>query len=84
MLPYNETAYKYMIEILQHVQMYVPSNTVEKELILPNKEILKYTEEHYAVTLLDGDQLTVARSRGAQKIRSNSIKSENKLEDLFQ
>ena len=72
-----------MTEILQHVQKYVPLKTVERELILPNEEIIKYTEEHYAVTLLGGDQLTVARARGVQRIRRNSIKSEDKLEGLF-
>ena len=46
-----------------------PSKTVERELILPDEEIMKYTEEHFAVILLGGDQLTVARARGAQSIQ---------------
>lgn len=83
MLPYNETAYEDIIEILQHVHKYVPSKTVDRELKLPDEETMKYTEQHYAVTLVGGDQLTVARIRGAHRIRSNSTKSEDRLDGLL-
>ena len=83
MLPYNETAYEDMIEILKHVQKYVPSKNVERKFVLPNKDTVSYKEEHYAVTLIGGDQLTVARARGAQRIRSNSTKSEDRLDGLL-
>ena len=82
-LPYNETAYEDMIQILTHAQKYVPSKTVERNLVLPNKDTISYEEEHYAVTIIGGDQLTVARARGAQRIRSNSTKSEDRLDGLL-
>lgn len=83
MLPYNETAYEDMIQILTHAQKYVPSKTVKRNLVLPSKNTISYEEEHYAVTLIGGDQLTVARARGAQRIRSNSTKSEDRLDGLL-
>ena len=57
-----------MIQILTRVQKYVPSKTIERNLVLPNKDTISYEEEHYAVTLIGGDQLTVACARGAQRI----------------
>ena len=50
---------------------------------MPSGETTEYTEQHHAVTLIGGDQLTVARARGAQKIRSNSFKSEDRLDGLL-
>lgn len=82
-LPYNETKYEDMISILQHVQGYVPARLVNRELTLPDQETMQYSEQHHAVTLIGGDQLTVARARGAQKIRSNSLKSEDRLDGLL-
>lgn len=72
-----------MIEIMLHVQKYVPAKTVEREVFLPHDDVMKYTEQHYAVTLVGGDQLTVARARGAQRIRGNSTKSEDRLDGLL-
>ena len=83
MLPYNETTYEDMIEILLRVQKYVPSKMVEREVILPTEEVMTYEEQHFAVTLVGGDQLTVARACGAQRIRSNSTKSEDRLDGLL-
>ena len=82
-LPYNETVYEDMISILEHSQGYVPATAVNREVTLPSGETMEYTEQHYAVTLIGGDQLTVARARGAQKIRSNSFKSEDRLDGLL-
>ena len=72
-----------MISILQHVQKYVPAKTVNREVTLPDQGRMKYSEQHYAVALIGGDQLTVARARGAQKIRSNSFKSEDRLDGVL-
>lgn len=55
MLPYNETAYEDIIEILTHAQKYVPSKTVVTKFSLPNQDTISYKEEHYAVTLIGGD-----------------------------
>lgn len=73
-----------MIEILLHLHKYVPSKTVNRVVFLPDgEEVMNYTEQKYSITLLGGDQLTAARARGAQRIRSNSLKSEDRLEGIL-
>ena len=39
--------------------------------------------EHLYYTFLGGDQVTVSRARGCQKIRSDSITPMNRLEGLI-
>ena len=80
---YIETKYEDMIIILQHVQSYVPDKTMTREVTLPNQVAMEYLEQHYAVTLIGGDQLTVACALGAQKISSNSYKSDDRLDGLL-
>ena len=57
-------------DIIQHVQKYVPSKTVEREVVLPNDDVMKYQEQHYAITLVSGDQLTVAHVHGLPKVKT--------------
>ena len=53
-------------------------------VVLPDgEEVMNYTEQKYLVTLVGGNQLTTARARGAQRITSNSLKSEDKLEGVL-
>ena len=40
-------------------------------------------DKQYAVTLVEGDQLTVARIRGVQKIRGNSETSKQQFDGLL-
>ena len=82
-LPYNETKYEDMINILQHAQSYVPAKVVNREVTLPDQTPMQYSEQHHLVTVIGGDYLTAARARGAQKIRSNSLKSEDRLDGLL-
>ena len=68
--------------------MYVPSKEVERELTIPNKTgpdtIMKVIDQqYYAMTLVGGDQLTVARIRGAQRIRGNSETSQQRFDGLL-
>ena len=72
-LPKDENKYEDMMDILQHIQRYVPSKHVERDFIVPGSdEVVTVQDEDFTTTLVGGDQLTVARVRGAQLIRSNS------------
>lgn len=83
-LPYNEVEYSEMMKIMEHIQGYVPSKRVETE---PNpggeNTVLKMVDNLLIATLVGGDLLTVARMRGAQRIRGNSEKSAERFEGLF-
>ena len=82
-LPYNED----MIKALEHIQQYAPSKEVEQELIFPHQTgqetVVKFVEKKYQTTIVSGDQLTVSRIRGSQKIRGNSDTSEQRLDRLL-
>lgn len=72
-LPKNEMKYEDMIDIIEHLQRYVPSKQVQREMSVPGSdEVVTVEDEEFATTLMGGDQLTVARARGSQLIRSNS------------
>lgn len=72
-LPKNEVKYEDMIDILQHLQCYVPSKQVQREVTVPGTdEKLTLDDHEFSTTLVGGDQVTVAHIRGAQLIRSNS------------
>ena len=66
--------YEDMISILQQVQRYVPARLANQEVTLPDQVTMQYSEQHHLVTVIGGNQLTVARARGAQKIRSDSLR----------
>ena len=44
---------------------------------------IKLKDKQYAMTLVGGDQLTAARMHGAQKIRGNSERSEERFDGLL-
>ena len=79
--------YQDMMKILEHVQTYAPSKEVEREFTVPGKTgseaTITITDKQYAMTLIGGDQLTVARKRGAQRIRGNSENSEERFDGLL-
>ena len=87
MLPYSEISYEDMMKILETVQGYTPSIDVEREMEVLDQSgdttIIRLKDKLYAVTLVGGDQLTVARIRGAQKIRGNSETSEQRFDGLL-
>ena len=65
--------YEEIIPALEHIQQYYPYKEVERELVVPNPTgedtVIKLKDKQYAMTLVGGDQLTVARIRGSQRIR---------------
>ena len=77
-----------MIQVLEKVHTkYVPCKDVEREFTIPNAEgspsVVKMSDKVFTTTLVGGDQLTVARIRGAQRIRGNSPTSEQRFDGLL-
>lgn len=72
-----------MIKILQHVQQYVPTVQREENIFIPSLDqyVLKSSTVQHQV-LFGGDQLTVARVRGAQLAMCNSNDSVKRLQGL--
>ena len=87
MLPYSEIKYEDMIKCLEDIQVYVPSTDIEREVTVPNKSgpdtVMKIRDQQHKMTLVGGDQLTVARMRGAQRIRGNSETSQQRLDGFL-
>ena len=80
----DETKYDDMIDILEHIQQYVPVKHVQRELVVPvTGEVLHLEDQEFARTLVGGDQLTAARACGAQLFRSNSETNEHRLAGLL-
>ena len=67
--------------------MYVPSKDVERTFTVPNEEgpasVITVEDKKFTTLLVGGDQLTVARIRGAQMIRGNSETSEQRFDGLL-
>ena len=62
-----------MVHILKHLHQYIPTVRKVKIVEIPGTEQqAKVQDDRFHQLLLGGDQLTVARVRGAQRIRSNS------------
>ena len=71
-LPKSETKYDDMLDILDHVHTYVPSKCIQRSKIVPlTGEVVDFNDREFTTTLIGGDQLTAARARGTQLIRSN-------------
>ena len=69
-----------MVDIMLHAHQYVPTRTVTKSPTDNNSAPV--TEMQMHKILFGGDQLTVARARGAKKSRKNSTTSDKRLEGL--
>lgn len=84
---YSEVSYEEIIQALEKVHAYAPSKEVEREYQIPNRQgsesVMTLHDKNLALTLIGGDQLTVARIRGAQRIRGNSETSEQRFEGLL-
>ena len=61
---------------------YVPAISEDRSLILPSGKVSKYTETNMWQSLF-GDQLTVARARGAIDIRFTNDPEKDKLHGLI-
>ena len=83
-LPKSETKYDDMLDILDHVHTYVPSKCIQRRKIVPlTGEVIDFNDSEFITTLIGGDQLTAARARGTQLIRSNCHLNIDKLAGLL-
>ena len=87
----NETFISEMVEILDNIHKYVPTKQTTEEFIVPCVEEESDNEHlsldidhfHHNIILIGGDQLTVARIRGAQSVRNNSENGRNCLDGFI-
>ena len=79
----SENNYDDMIDIMDHLHKYVPSfHTTEDVTFQSTGENAVAHRVHFHPLIFGGDQLTVKRARGGQKIRSNSKTEDHKLGGL--
>ena len=78
----NETTYEEMMDIMYMLHKYVPKVEVTGSYIGDDGHLKECKVQKMHHLLLGGDQLTVARARGCQKIRGNSIVLTERLEGL--
>lgn len=77
----NENHLSEMCKIMENLQEYVPSVSREEILEVANQTVT-LEEVTCLPVLLGGDQLTTARARGAQAIRSSHDNARDRLEKL--
>ena len=83
MLLKSENKYEDMIDIVDHVQRYIPSQQYTKEEQIPDtQETTSVKHVAFHPILFGGDQLTAKRARGSQKVRSNSSNEEDRLQGV--
>ena len=83
----SEMSYADMISILEELHKYVPvvSSTTQTNVLVDGEvEECTVIDDKFHRLLFGGDQLTAARARGAQRVRSNSERPLHNLRDLNQ
>ncbi len=83
MLLFDENKLDEMCKILDNLQKYVPSTKIEVHVPLPDGQVLVHNDHKLYQLLLGGDQLTIARVRGAIGVRSNYKNSKERLEGII-
>ena len=78
----NENKTDEMVDILDDLHKYVPSERSTQEFLIAPGKVFSLQLDHFSHVLLGGDQLTVARIRGAQRIRRNSYNGRDRVEGL--
>ena len=73
-----------MVDIMSHLHQYVPTVKYTEDITIPGgEESVQIPKALFHKILFGGDQLTVARARGAQRIRMNSMSPQTRLEGLI-
>ena len=72
-----------MSKLLENFHKLVPTHDKEGHLTLPNGEMLDFDDTSFFTVLLGGDQLTVARARGAQAMRASHDRPSDRLEGII-
>lgn len=78
----NENKLDEMTEILAKYMKWVPTKPSQGVVTLPNGEVILVDNTSFYQILFGGDQLTVARMRGAQALRDTHDDLEDKFEGL--
>ena len=71
-----------MAKIMESLQTYVPMKKQTGTMLLTNGNILEFDDSKTFILLFGGDQLTVARARGAAALRSSHETVCDRLEGL--
>lgn len=77
---WNENKLDQMCKILEELSKYVPTKEYEASTLLPDSLTLTHKDAVFSKVLIGGDQLTCARIRGAQAIRSNHETAYDRLD----
>lgn len=78
----NENKLDDMSKILENFHKLVPTLDIEGHLSLPNGNSLDFDDTRFYKIFLGGDQLTVARARGAQALRASHDRPIDRLEGI--
>lgn len=68
----NENKLDEMVDIMDDLNAYVPTEVAHTTVEIPGHEPQRMQVDTMHKVLVGGDQLTVARMKGAQRIRDNS------------
>lgn len=80
---HNENKLDEMCTIMEGLHKYVPSKPITNRIRLESGETLEHHDAALHQILLVGDQLTVARARGAQAIRASHDTNQDRLKGLI-
>ena len=73
-----------MVDIMRSLHDYVPvKSSLCTESIPGDAEEIEIVKDTFHKIVFGGDQLTVARARGSQRIRKNSERGRDRLEGLI-
>lgn len=78
----NENKLDEMIDVMESLHKYVPTKKTQHDFQLLSGEPFSLELHSFHSLLFGGDQLTAARIRGAQRLRSNSNDGTARLEGL--
>ena len=78
----NENKLDEMSQILEHIMKFVPTIHKQKVVSVPGGSV-EIDDTRFSKVLLGGDQLTAARIRGTQALRSTHDKAVDRLEGLI-
>ena len=82
-LPKNENKGEDMVAIMAHLHQYAPLVEETQDCYVASiDQTVKVTRARACPILIGGDQLTVARARGAQKAKTNAFSPSDRLEGL--
>jgi L1 cell adhesion molecule like protein len=76
---HNENKVDEMCKILEAHHMYVPTIASKKKIALPHGEFMEVPNTDMWNILLGGDQLTVARARGAALVTASHDTTKDQL-----